>query len=389
LPGKTGGKAIIYDVKGEFVGKFYDPRRDLIFNPLDIRGIRWNVFNEVRTRTDIEALAGSLIPEAKGTNEEWWNEAARDVLIGLLHYTWQNPETRNMTALWKNITASGPEKAQMLGSIPEGARGLSYVAEGNNNQAKGVFGKLMQYAKSFEYLQGDVGSDFSISRWLTQPEGRFIFLSNYSDLQDTLRPVLSLFIDFMGKRILAMPDDRNRRLYFFVDEVATLNRLPSLVNLLTLSRSKGGSIWISTQDVGRLDQVYNQNIRQSIINSTGNKLFFAAGDNVTAEHLSRITGNHIVSKPSQSAMISVSNERDSQSFQRREENEDLVMISEYLYMKTLECVIILVDQNPARMEMQYVAHPVRNSEIKLRSDLDLEKIRKEQDEREPTFLTSS
>jgi type IV secretory pathway TraG/TraD family ATPase VirD4 len=225
------------------------------------------------------------------------------------------------------------------------------VAEGNNNQAKGVYGKLMQYAKSFEYLQGDIGSDFSISRWLTQPGRRFIFLSNYSDLQDTLRPVLSLFIDFMGKRILAMPDDRNRRLYFFLDEVATLNRLLSLVNLLTLSRSKGGSIWISTQDVGRLDQVYNQNIRQSIINSAGNKLFFPAGDNVTAEHLSRITGNHIVSKPSQSAMISVSNERDSQSFQRREENEDLVMISEYLYMKTLECVIILVDQNPARMEI--------------------------------------
>src|SRR5208283_2650236 len=41
-------KKIIYDFKGEYIKKFYNSENCLIFNPLDQRRIKWNLFNELQ-----------------------------------------------------------------------------------------------------------------------------------------------------------------------------------------------------------------------------------------------------------------------------------------------------------------------------------------------------
>jgi len=271
-------KGIVYDIKGEYVSRFYDPQRDLIFNSLDMRGLHWNILNEVFRTTDIEALAASLIPAVKGTSEEFWNSAATDTLIAVMHYTWQQEggTKRNMSALWNNISADTSQIVKLIGQIPEGRRALASLGDGRSPQALGIKAKLMQYGKAFEYLQGegDNAEPFSLTSWLKDGKPGFIFLSSYTDLEATLKPVLSLFIDFYGKRVLSLPDDYNRRLYFMIDEVGSLNRLPSLVQLLAESRSKGGSLWLSTQNISRLDEVYNQNLRGSILTNCISMVFF-------------------------------------------------------------------------------------------------------------------
>jgi type IV secretory pathway TraG/TraD family ATPase VirD4 len=93
--------------------------------------------------------------------------------------------------------------------------------------------------------------DFSIKKWATDDKDRrSVFLTNYSEISDTIRPVLSLFIELAGKRVLSLPDDRQRRFFFFIDEFGTLNNLPTIPVMLTNGRSKGVSIWIAIQDMG-------------------------------------------------------------------------------------------------------------------------------------------
>lgn len=101
--------------------------------------------------------------------------------------------------------------------------------------------------------------------------------------------------------------------------VSSLNRLPSLVRLLAESRSKGGSLCLSSQDISRLEEVYNQNLRGSILSNCISKVFFSAGDNATADYQSRITARHIVQKSSVGVVISPNEARDSQSLSRREQ----------------------------------------------------------------------
>ena len=83
-------------------------------------------------------------------------------------------------------------------------------------------------------------------------------------------PLLSLVIDILCKEMMSLPNtfDENVRTFFLVDELGALNKLPSLVDFLTLSRSKGGSMWIGIQDFGRIRELYGKDIAETIYNNT-------------------------------------------------------------------------------------------------------------------------
>jgi len=112
-------------------------------------------------------------------------------------------------------------------------------------------------------------------------------LTNYSEISDTIRPILSLLIELAGKRVLSIPDDRQRRFFFFIDEFGTLNNLPTIPIMLTNGRSKGMSVWIALQDMGQIDKIYGKEISQTIINSCATTFTFAANDPYTAIILSK------------------------------------------------------------------------------------------------------
>ncbi len=112
-------KAIIYDFKGDYLCKFYDPLKDIIFNPLDQRCVDWNVFNEIETSMDIDSVATSLIPPAIAHTDPFWNDAARDVFAGILHFLYREGKILN-SDIWTAVTAPGKDIADWLKNTPGG-----------------------------------------------------------------------------------------------------------------------------------------------------------------------------------------------------------------------------------------------------------------------------
>ena len=43
---RTDFRAIVFDRNGEMLEKFYNPRRDFIFNPFDARSVAWSHAHE-------------------------------------------------------------------------------------------------------------------------------------------------------------------------------------------------------------------------------------------------------------------------------------------------------------------------------------------------------
>jgi hypothetical protein len=207
-------RAIVYDFKGDYLSKFYDPAYDLIFNPLDSRSLGWRIMNEIQTYMDIDAVSSSLIPPTISSSDPFWNDAARDVFAGILHYLFSDQLTSNQD-IWDMVTAEGHHIAKCLKDTRGGERGFRYIEDAGSKQAISVFSVLMQYAKCFEYMAQNDG-DFSLTSWLNNGTG-MIFITNYADVQDTLKPVLSLFIDLLGRKLLSMPDtsERNPTSCFF------------------------------------------------------------------------------------------------------------------------------------------------------------------------------
>jgi type IV conjugative transfer system coupling protein TraD len=371
-------KSVVYDFKGDYLCKFYDNERDILFNPLDMRCYGWNLFNEIETYMDIDSIATSLIPHAVSNADPFWNDAARDVFSGILHYLYQT-KARTNADIWKAVTAPKQDVADWLSGTRGGERGYRYIEDASSKQALSVFAVLMQYVKSFEYMSKLDGT-FSLKQWLENNKGGFIFITSYADIKDTLRPILSLFVDLLGRKLLSMKDDYDRRIFFMLDEFGTLQRLSTITNLLTLSRSKGGSCWIGIQDTGQLDKIYTHHTRQTIVNACGTNLIFSVADPETARFLSDKIGDHEYSEIEETLGMGVENNRDGISLMRRKRTDKLVLPSEIQNLRDLAAYLKFPNYDVANIQLQYKKYENRAEPFLCRDDLNLANIVREQEE---------
>lgn len=373
---EKGSKGIVYDFKGDYLSKFYDPVTDLIFNPLDSRGVAWNLFEEIKTDMDIDAISNSLIPDSY-QKDPFWHQASRGVLQGLMSYLLQSEDKKTNENLYKVLTLSGVEKAKILKKTPGGEAGATYVEDGKSNQAKGVYATLMQYTHCFKYMS-DGNNEFSIEKWLEKESGGMIYVTNYANIQATLRPILSLFVDLLGRKLLSMQDDYNRRVYFLIDELGTLQRLTTIESLLTLSRSKGGSVWLGIQDIGQIEKIYTADTKKTIVNACGTNGIFNLIDPDTSEYFSKKIGEQEYSGIERSQSMGPEDMRDGISLARREKTKRLILPSEISNLRDLECFLKLPNYHLTKTKLEFKSFTNQCESFKLRDGLSLSKIAAEE-----------
>jgi hypothetical protein len=290
---RHGMKGIIYGYKADdYFMKFYDAGRDILFSPIDERGIKWNIFREINEATavfDIAAIAGSLIPTpAKAGENAWVYNDARTVFEAMLTYLYTN-NLQTMSDLWSMLTLETSALVEMLKGKPGCEAGYKLISNASGRTTDTILGAVVEHTKFFQFMAA-YDSDFSTNKWLNDGKPGFIFLQNSPVAKDLLRPILTLFIDMLSRRIIDLPDDYKRRIFFMIDEFGTLNKLESLIELIARGRSKGVSIWLATQDFGQVDSKYGDNLRSTINNSISTKIVLMCPDAVTAKQMSDLIG---------------------------------------------------------------------------------------------------
>ena len=185
------------------VAKFFDKNKHILFNPFDQRCISWNIFNEIETPLDIRSIAASMIPITG--NDPYWSTAARDVFAGILTGLYHAGENNNDAVYrWCNLPCE--TLLQTLSKYPGTETATKHLA--SEKQGMSVLSVMAGSVSCFEYLR-NIDGVFSIKKWAADDsDKRSVFLSNYSEISDTIRPILSLFIEITGKQILSLPDNR-------------------------------------------------------------------------------------------------------------------------------------------------------------------------------------
>jgi len=368
---ERGERAIVYDYKGDYVSKFYDPAADLIFNPLDRRSAGWNLFNEVATPMDIEAVGASLIPPPAARSDPFWSDAARGVFCGILHYLFAAGDTTNR-AVWETITADATQIAVCLKGVAGGEAGHRYIEDAGSRQAMGVLAVMMQHTRCFEYMAGTDG-DFCITDWIENGCG-MIFITNYADVQGALRPILSLFIDLLARRLLTMSDDYERRIFFMLDEFGTLQRLDAMVSLLTGSRSKGGCIFLGVQDIGQIDRLYGKDTRMSIVNACGNAAIFAVADPDNARYLSAKISDTEYTEMDRGFSMGVKDFRDGVSLTQRKRKEPLFLPADLMTLPDMTGIVKFANHDYLKTRLSFTSVKDVARAFELRPDLLMKNI---------------
>jgi Type IV secretion-system coupling protein DNA-binding domain len=385
-------KGLIYDIKGDYFCKFYRPDTDILLNPLDERNIGWNFFNEIKNETDIAAFAASIIPLSP-KEAPFWTNAPRAIFTGMVTYLLIQ-EKRTNKDLWALLTSTSNKIHKCLKKINHYS--LRYIEDPESRQSQGVLSKLIEHTSCFGYVAKCDG-DFCISDWMQDEDHKgMLYLTTSETVQETLRPLLSLWIDISVMRLLEMPNDLRRRRFFMLDELGTLQRMNMLIKGLTLSRSKGGAFFLAIQDIGLLEDQYGK-LRQTIVNACGNFITFAVEDNDVAEFCSAKFAEADELIKTRNLSIGVNDFRDGVNVSQQRRKDRLLLPAEIKALPDLSAIakianVTITDKStfdkivetvyvsyknksivlaPVNAHLRYKTYPTLWSEFKQRKDLDI------------------
>jgi hypothetical protein len=242
-----GDSAIVYDPAREFVQRFYDPKNgDVILNPLDTRCPYWGPAEELRRRSEAKALAVSLFQPPQDKKGEFFIESPQKIFAFLMAY---GPTPEELVK-WM----SDPQEIDRRLKGTEHAHLIDPKAE---HQRAGVLGSLGLIADSLRLLpkKGQGNGEWSATEWAETRQG-WIFITSLPAEREALRPLHSLWIDLLVLRLLNEPKDGQKRAWFVIDELASLQKLPQLHTAITENRKSKNPVILGFQGKAQLEYLY-------------------------------------------------------------------------------------------------------------------------------------
>jgi hypothetical protein len=242
-----GDSAIVYDPALEFTSRFYDAARgDIILNPLDKRCPYWGPSEELRRSSEADALAVSLFQQPQDRKGEFFVEIPQQIFAYLLRF---GPTPKELIQ-WMSNPAEIDKRVA-------GTEVANYIDRSAGPQRVGVLASLSKVAKSLRLLpeRGEGNGEWSATEWAETRKG-WIFITSLPPERTALQPLQSVWIDMLVMRLLNEPRAEQKRVWFVLDELASLQRLPQLATALTENRKSNNPIILGFQGKAQLEVIY-------------------------------------------------------------------------------------------------------------------------------------
>jgi type IV conjugative transfer system coupling protein TraD len=326
---RDGKRAIVYDTAGSFVEKFYRPGKDILLNPLDERTDRWSPWVDVPRDYHYDQIAQSTIPDKAG--DPFWARAARGTLVGVLKKLARQRHTL-VSILLDRLVRSGLKE---LAAFAQGTEAAAFISIEGDRTSAGIQAELATVMRSFSYLD-DTTNGFSIRAWVeNEADDSWLFITVKADQLPSLRPLITVWIDIAIGAIMSMPPDPERRLYCIIDELPTLQRLPSLSDFLARARKYGGCGILGFQSYPQLEATYGIQDAAAITGYCSTWIALRANDTPTAKHVSENLGQVEQIEANEGMSYGVNDMRDGVNLSRMQVTRPLVMHTEVTNLPNL------------------------------------------------------
>ncbi|WP_024299734.1 type IV secretion system DNA-binding domain-containing protein [Methylomicrobium lacus] len=277
-----GQRAIIFDLNGEYIARFYR-EGDTILNPMDSRSPAWNPWIECASEFDVESIAESLVPEGEG--DRFWTDAARALIAGAILKMWREGNFNLNRLLELMLVADMSELAEAIKGTEAAA--LIPGDESGSKLALSIRASAAAYVRCLKLLPAE-GDPFSIRKFIEEDGNGWLFISSRIDYHSALKPLLSCWLDFAAAALLSMKPDRQRRIFFVLDDLSSLQKMPSIPRLLSMGRKYGAAGILGIQSVAQLREVYKKDGAEALAGLCSTHAIFRAPDPDTADWASKI-----------------------------------------------------------------------------------------------------
>jgi hypothetical protein len=337
---ERGETAIVYDPAMDFVSEFYSPARgDLILNPLDQRCPYWSLGNEIDRDETAATIAAAFLPE-KEYEKEFFTDGPRRILAHLLK---RQPQPRDILSMMAE-----PSRIEFA---VKGTPLAALLDAGAPAQRAGVLASLNMVADSLELLPEweHTRPTFATAEWYTERK-RWVFLTSTPAYRAKILPLHSVWLDLFILRMMGYCEDHIAKpVWFVLDELASLNKLPQLHTAVTENRKYGNPVVVGFQGRSQLEKRYGQDA-EAMLSQPATKLFFKTTEPRAAKWISDSIGEIEVERLKESRSIGLLGSR--KSYAMEIATKPLIMASEIAGLAPLTGFIKLENHVvPARFRL--------------------------------------
>ena len=305
------GSMIVTDLKGEVYAATAGYRKSqgnqvFLFSPGAAETHRYNPLDFVRqdrgTRTtDIQNIAGILVPEKSDSDNAVWQATAQQVIAGIISYMLESPfyEGRRNLGEVNSLLNCGINLQELMKRIQAAEPYLSrfttesfntYLALSDRAAASALIDiqKAMRPFKNERIVAATSVTDMNLAGLQQRPVSIYLAPS-ITDIT-LLKPLLTLFIqqtiDLLTRTLQPNPVP----VLFLLDEFRQLRRVDEVMNKLPYVAGYKIKMAFIIQDLKNLDEIYGETARHSLLGNCGYQLILGANDQATADYVSKGSG---------------------------------------------------------------------------------------------------
>jgi type IV conjugative transfer system coupling protein TraD len=345
--------AIVVDQTGEMIERYYDPSRgDIIFNPLDARSHSWDFWQDATSNVAIgevdprlEKFARVLFSFDKrstgSSNDQFWQNSS-EILFTSCVESLIKKDCRTISALKKILTKVN---RQDLANLLQGTRAARYFSKNNTTTAESILSVMTTSVRPICLLQ-DSKQQFSLKQYFQNIEkgsNSWLFLSSSPSQREVTLPLLACILELAVSYLIESGINEQRRMWFIIDELASLGRLNSLSTLLAESRKYGGCVMAATQSLNQLFDKYGHYAGSTLFDQFATKFMFRSTDPSIARLITDIFGNIEYASQQKNTSYGAHEHRDGVSYTEQEKRKSLITTNDIASLKDLECFVGLPD----------------------------------------------
>ncbi|MDA7742260.1 type IV conjugative transfer system coupling protein TraD [Francisellaceae bacterium] len=342
-----GDRVIVYDKGCSLTPFFYREDQDHILNPFDLRSELWNVWADGEEITDYQNIADALIP-LHGQSDPFWVEAARSIFVSTAFRMKAEKGQSTYRLLSMLLTSTIEDVASYL----EGTDAATLVSTKAQKTAISIKSILATYVKSLRFLaemeeeqekEGKANRPvFSIRDWVqgeTDHKGSWLFLTSNTRQHASMRPLISVWLTIASLALLEMTPNKDRRIWFVVDEMPSLHAIPNLPETLAEVRKFGGCWIIGIQSYAQLRKTYGSDYAETIFDLMNSRFFFRSPSAPMADISSKELGEQEVDVMKTQYSIGANTIRDGVSLGSQTMTKRVVSSAEIMQLNNLECYL--------------------------------------------------
>jgi len=296
-------RALIFDAKSDAIPFLHHigttcPVYSL--NPFEARedfprAVAWDIAADITSPARALNLAACLIPSEKGGGNQYFTDAARQVVSAIVESLIRHSPGTWTFSEFVYVTLSMERVKDILNRDEEGRETLANFF-GDDRTAYQVYTTVvsrMSYYRPVAGLWQRSKHKLSLRHWLTTES--ILLLGTNATAETALSAINEVMFRVLVEEIDVQPDSSTRRTWFWIDEArlsGPLLRGKMLPYLAVKGRSRGACLVLAFQDIDGFREAAGTRIANEIIAQCSHKALLRMESDESAKWASQVIGQY-------------------------------------------------------------------------------------------------